>query len=130
MSLDKGHRTGKRSALRSRAPQLDRCSRKGSCSWRGVDCPRAGASDQRKFDQDRWELFDLAKDRSESTDLSAQHLDKVKELAALWLEEATKNKVMALIDLGVHGVHALEFTPHRLLPQVCVLSGGRPKSRR
>jgi len=31
-----------------------------------------------------WELFDLSKDRSESTDVSAQHPRKVKELDALW----------------------------------------------
>jgi arylsulfatase A-like enzyme len=31
-----------------------------------------------------WELYDLAKDRSETTDLAGKHPDKVKELAALW----------------------------------------------
>jgi len=33
----------------------------------------------------------------------------VKELAALWLEEAKKNKVLPLVDLGVHAIHELEF---------------------
>jgi arylsulfatase len=33
-----------------------------------------------------WELYDLAKDRSESHDLAGQHPDKVTELAALWAQ--------------------------------------------
>jgi arylsulfatase A-like enzyme len=40
--------------------------------------------------KDRYELFDLGKDVSESTDLSVQHQDVVKKLKALydeWLEE-------------------------------------------
>jgi len=32
-----------------------------------------------------WELFDLAKDRTETQDLATKHPDKVKELAKLWL---------------------------------------------
>jgi arylsulfatase len=46
-----------------------------------------------------WELFDLAKDRTETVDLSAKHPDKVKELEKLWLdkqdefiEDATKSR--------------------------------------
>jgi arylsulfatase len=31
-----------------------------------------------------WELYDLAADRSETTDLSARHPEKVEELSALW----------------------------------------------
>jgi arylsulfatase len=31
-----------------------------------------------------WELYDLAKDRSECHDLAGKHPDKVKELAAMW----------------------------------------------
>jgi arylsulfatase len=33
-----------------------------------------------------WELYDLAKDRSESHDLAGRHPDKVKEMAALWAQ--------------------------------------------
>jgi arylsulfatase len=33
-----------------------------------------------------WELYDLAKDRSECHDLAGKHPDKVKELAALWTQ--------------------------------------------
>ena len=32
-----------------------------------------------------WELFDLAKDRTETQDLASKHPDKVKELEKLWL---------------------------------------------
>jgi arylsulfatase len=62
-----------------------------------------------KFDQDRWQLFHVEEDRAEAHDLAAQHPDKVKELADLWLAEAKKNNVLPLNDLGVVGIHALEY---------------------
>src|SRR5262249_33743331 len=34
-----------------------------------------------------WELYDLAKDRSETHDVAAQHPEKVKELAARWAHQ-------------------------------------------
>ncbi len=47
-------------------------------------------SEKRRGD---WELYDLAKDRSESVDLAAEHPDKVSELESAWqarLEEAQR----------------------------------------
>ena len=41
-----------------------------------------------------WELFNLAKDRTETQDLASKHPDKVKELEKLWLakqDEFIKN---------------------------------------
>jgi arylsulfatase len=65
--------------------------------------------DKGKFDEDRWQLFHVDEDRSEAKDVAAQHPDKLKELAALWLSEAKKNEVLPLNDYGVKGIHALEF---------------------
>src|SRR5262249_41784632 len=65
--------------------------------------------DKGKFDQDRWQLFHTDVDRAEANDLAAQHPEKVKELAALWLQEAKKNSVLPLNDYGVTGIHSLEY---------------------
>jgi arylsulfatase len=77
--------------------------------WKASTVHAPAPADQGHFDKDQWELFDLQHDRSESTDLAAQHPDKVKELADLWLAEAKKNHVLPIVDLGVHAVHELEF---------------------
>jgi arylsulfatase A-like enzyme len=50
------------------------------------------------FDQDRWELFDTTVDRSEMHDLAAEHPERVKELADLWLEQAKKFNGLPLED--------------------------------
>jgi arylsulfatase A-like enzyme len=66
-------------------------------------------SDQGHFDHDRWQLFHTDDDRSEAHDLAAEHPDKVRELAALWLAEAKANNVLPLNDLNVHDQHAAEY---------------------
>jgi len=43
-----------------------------------------------------WELYDLAKDYSQDNDLSAKIPDKLKELQALFLQEAAKHQVLPL----------------------------------
>ncbi|HEY6270979.1 MAG TPA: sulfatase-like hydrolase/transferase, partial [Terriglobales bacterium] len=53
------------------------------------------------FDQDRWQLFHIEADRSEAHDVADQHPDKVKELVALWFEEAKKYNVLPLIDYSI-----------------------------
>jgi arylsulfatase len=50
------------------------------------------------FDQDRWELYNVAEDFSQSTDLAAKHPEKLKELQALFLKEAVKYHVLPLDD--------------------------------
>ncbi len=50
------------------------------------------------MDQDVWELYDLNTDFSEADDLAASHPDKVRELEALWWEEAAKYKVLPVDD--------------------------------
>ncbi len=50
------------------------------------------------FEDDRWELFHLESDFSESHDLAEQHPEKLQELIALWWEEARKHQVLPLDD--------------------------------
>lgn len=50
------------------------------------------------FDQDQWELYNVAVDRSESENLADKHPEKLKELQALWLEEAKKNNALPIDD--------------------------------
>jgi arylsulfatase len=66
-------------------------------------------SDQGHFDKDTWQLFHVDEDRSEARDVAAEHPEKLKQLQNLWLEEAKKNNVLPLIDLGVVAIHAAEF---------------------
>ena len=68
--------------------------------WKAVTehGPFSGMSN---FDKDRWQLFHTEIDRSEAHDLADQHPDKVKELVALWFEEAKKYNVLPLIDYSI-----------------------------
>ena len=50
------------------------------------------------FDQDRWELYHVDQDRSESTNVADQYPDKLKELIKAWDEEARDNFVLPLDD--------------------------------
>jgi arylsulfatase len=68
-------------------------------------------SDQGHFDKDNWQLFHVDEDRSEARDLATEHPEKLKELKDLWFEEAKKNNVLPLIDLGVVAGHAAEYHP-------------------
>lgn len=51
-----------------------------------------------RFDEDKWELYHVDADRSESTNLADKHPDKVEALVKAWFEEAEKNKVLPLDD--------------------------------
>ena len=50
------------------------------------------------FDRDRWELFHVDEDRSESKDLADQFPEKLETLIGVWFEEAEKNNVLPLDD--------------------------------
>ncbi|MBW2269427.1 MAG: arylsulfatase, partial [Deltaproteobacteria bacterium] len=50
------------------------------------------------FDQDKWELYHVAEDFSESTDLAAEHPEKLEELIELFDEQAWKYNVYPLHD--------------------------------
>jgi hypothetical protein len=53
------------------------------------------------FDQDRWELYHIAEDRSQCRDLAAKHPEKLEELKALWFSEAAKYNGLPLADLNI-----------------------------
>lgn len=53
------------------------------------------------FDEDRWELFNIAADRSQCHDLAGEHPDKLAELKALWFAEADKFNGLPLADLNM-----------------------------
>lgn len=48
------------------------------------------------FTQDKWELYNLEKDFSQATDLSGKYPEKLKELQALFEQEAKANNVFPL----------------------------------
>ena len=53
------------------------------------------------FDQDKWELYNVEQDFSEANDLAAQNPQKLKELRAVFDQEAVKNHVYPLDDRRV-----------------------------
>lgn len=57
-----------------------------SGNWRAVAMHKYGTD----FAKDKWELFDISKDYSESTDLAARYPAKLEEMKALWWREARK----------------------------------------
>ena len=50
------------------------------------------------FEDDVWELYNVADDFSESTNLAEKHPEKLEDLKKLWDEEAVKNNVYPLYD--------------------------------
>jgi hypothetical protein len=54
-----------------------------------------------KFADDKWELYDLNNDFSESNDLADRMPDRLKELQDLWWEEARKFNVLPLDGQGL-----------------------------
>jgi arylsulfatase A-like enzyme len=53
------------------------------------------------FDQDRWELYNVAEDFSQADDLAAENPEKLKELQDLFAQEAIRNYVFPLDDRRV-----------------------------
>jgi arylsulfatase A-like enzyme len=52
----------------------------------------------RRFEDDRWELFDLSGDFSEATDLADANPDVVADLERRWHTEAERNQVLPIDD--------------------------------
>lgn len=62
--------------------------------WKAIGVHRPGTS----FDEDRWELYHVAEDFSESTDLAAQHPERLETLKQLWWREAERNGALPLLE--------------------------------
>ena len=62
--------------------------------WRAVAMHKLGTP----FDKDRWQIFNIREDPSESTDLSKKHPEKLKELQDLWQKEAEKYGALPLVE--------------------------------
>ena len=66
-----------------------------SCRHARLPWVTAGTVD---FSEDRWELYDLTKDFSQSEDLAEKRPEKVREMRDLWLVEAARHDVLPLDD--------------------------------
>lgn len=64
----------------------------GKAPWALLD------SKPRPFEADRWELYDLTRDFSQAHDLAAKEPQKLRELQALFEQEAARNHVLPLLD--------------------------------
>jgi arylsulfatase A-like enzyme len=62
--------------------------------WKAVTHHQAGQS----FDDDRWELYHLAEDFSETRDLAAEQPERLKALIELWWAEAERHGALPLDD--------------------------------
>lgn len=63
--------------------------------WRAVAMHRPGTP----FDSDCWQLFNLANDFSESTNLAARYPDKLLELKKLWWQQARQYSTPAIAEM-------------------------------
>ena len=65
--------------------------------WKAV-AMHAPLTGKGHFDTDKWELYNVDADRSESKDLSKANPEKLQALIKAWFEEADKNLVLPLDD--------------------------------
>jgi arylsulfatase A-like enzyme len=49
-----------------------------------------------QLDREEWELYDMAGDPTESSNVAAEHPDRLRDMVARWWEEAEKYKVLPL----------------------------------
>ena len=79
--------------------------------WKAVTRHQAGTP----FDEDRWEMYHVAEDRSELHDLAEAQPEKLAELVDLWWQEAEANGVFPLDDRTVQlfGARFRDNAPHR-----------------
>jgi arylsulfatase len=79
--------------------------------WKAVTRHQGGTS----FDDDRWELYDLAADRSECHDLAADEPDRLAAMIDRWWDEAEANGVLPLDDrlIELFGSRFRDGSAHR-----------------
>jgi len=69
--------------------------------WKASAVHPPAPSNLGNFDKDKWELYHVDADRSESKDLAKEHPEKLQALIKAWFEEAEKNLVLPLDDRTV-----------------------------
>lgn len=79
--------------------------------WKAVTRHQPGTS----FDDDRWELYHVAVDRSEVHDRAADEPELLREMIDLWWSEAEKEGVLPLDDRGVE-LFGARFADHTVHP--------------
>ena len=92
----------------------------------GVLDEEAMAVGSRRFEDDRWALFDLAGDFSESTDVADAHPDLLRRLEDLWWAEAGRNGVLPIDDTLVNRLNALVPPAWPAGPARTYVPGGGP----
>ena len=70
-----------------------------------VHAPLSGKGN---FEEDEWELYHVAEDRSESVNLADEYPEKLQELKDAWFAEAEKNKVLPLDDRSAAEILTIE----------------------
>ncbi len=78
--------------------------------WKAVCRHQRGAD----YETEPWELYHLATDWSECTDLSSKHPEKLKELIGLWWQEAEKHGVLPIDErmIELFGARFRPNSPH------------------
>ena len=78
--------------------------------WKAVCRHQQGAD----YDTEPWELYHLSQDWSECHDLAAEHPDRLRDLIALWWQEAERHGVLPLDDrtIGLFGARFRDRSPH------------------
>jgi len=81
-----------------------------SDGWKAVTKHTPGVP----FEDDDWELYHLAEDRSECVDLATELPDKLAEMIELWWTEATEHGVLPLDDrtIELFGTRFRDRSPH------------------
>jgi hypothetical protein len=83
--------------------------------WKAVTI-HAPFTSKGHYDQDKWELYHVDVDRSESQDLSKENPEKLEAMKKLWMEEANKNFGLPLDDRTVTEFLTIE-RPKEELPR-------------
>ena len=66
--------------------------------------PYDGSDPRRPFDEDPWELYHVAEDFAETTDLAEKEPDRLADMIELWWSEAERNQVLPITNMpGLHG---------------------------
>jgi arylsulfatase len=93
---------------------------------KGVPDEEALAEGSREFHEDVWELIKLDEDFSESTDLAAEHPERLEALQELWLSEARQNQVLPIADGFMSRIDALIHPTWPAGQRLELLPGGSP----